>query len=89
MARKKATQLKIWRFRHKLTQEQMSEEAGIPLRTYQRLEAGELWNPPVRYLVNCAIVHGVPLAEVCEDEWLEWTEFVAGYRHPHAAPKSS
>lgn len=82
----KSTRLKIWRLRHKLTHAQMSMETGIPLRTYQRLEAGGLSNPPIRYLMNCAVVHGVPLEEVCEPEWLEWTEFVAGVRHPHAAP---
>lgn len=89
MAKKKATRLKIWRDRAKLTQEQMSKEAGIPLRTYQRLEAGDLWNPPIRYLINCAIAHAVPLNEICEDEWLDWTEFVAGYRHPNTGPETS
>ena len=80
------TRLKIWRERANLTQEQMSKETGIPLRTYQRLEAGGLYNPPIRYLVNCAVVHGVSLSEVCEPEWLDWT-VVAGVRHPNAAPR--
>jgi hypothetical protein len=57
------------------TQAFMSEHTGIPLRTYRRLESGELENPPIRYLVNCAIVLAAPLEDVCEDQWLRWTEF--------------
>jgi transcriptional regulator with XRE-family HTH domain len=61
--------------RPSIKQEAMSERAGIPLRTYQRLEAGKIPNPPIRYLVNCAIVLGVELEDVCEPEWLRWTKF--------------
>lgn len=53
----------------------MAERTGIPLRTYQRLEAGMIPNPPIRYLVNCAIVLEVELEAVCEPEWLRWTQF--------------
>jgi transcriptional regulator with XRE-family HTH domain len=53
-------------------QEEMAERTGIPLRTYQRLESGELTNPPIRYLVNCALALTLELDEVCEPEWLEW-----------------
>jgi transcriptional regulator with XRE-family HTH domain len=57
-----------------IKQEAMAEQTGIPLRTYQRLEAGKITNPPIRYLVNCAIVLGVELEEICEPEWLRWTD---------------
>jgi transcriptional regulator with XRE-family HTH domain len=65
-----------------LTQAYMSEETGIPMRTYRRLENGELKNPPLRYLVNCAIALDFPLEDVCEDEWLRWTKFSAEAKRP-------
>ena len=58
-----------------IKQEAMAERTRIPLRTYQRLEAGKIQNPPIRYLVNCAIVLEVELEAVCEPEWLQWTDF--------------
>lgn len=65
------------------TQAFMSEHTGIPLRTYRRLENGELTNPPIRYLVNCAIVLNVALESVCEEDWLRWTNF----SHQASGPK--
>jgi len=53
----------------------MSEKTGIPLRTYRRLENGELDNPPITYLVNCAIALNVPLEVICESAWLSWSPF--------------
>lgn len=67
------------------TQAYMSENTGIPLRTYRRLENGELVNPPIRYLVNCAIALNVPLEDVCEDEWLRWTRFARQADTPNRA----
>jgi DNA-binding XRE family transcriptional regulator len=58
-----------------IKQERMAELTGIPLRTYQRLEVGKIMNPPIRYLVNCALVLEVDLESVCEPEWLRWTDF--------------
>jgi transcriptional regulator with XRE-family HTH domain len=40
--------------------------------TLRKLERGEVENPKLRTLVNCAIALGVELADVLEDEWLEW-----------------
>jgi transcriptional regulator with XRE-family HTH domain len=53
----------------------MSEKTGIPLRTYLRLENGEMENPPITYLVNCAIVLNMPLEDICEAAWLAWSPF--------------
>jgi hypothetical protein len=44
-----------------------------PLHTIQRLERGEIGNPPIRYLVNLAEVLECRLVDVCEDEWIKWT----------------
>jgi hypothetical protein len=53
----------------------MALATGPSVATYQRLERGEMSNPPLRYLVNCAIVRKVELDEVIEDEWREWYPF--------------
>lgn len=83
MTRRWKTKLHFARGGGGLTQKWMSERTGIPLRTYRRLESGELANPPLRYLVNCAIVLNVPLADVCEDDWLRWTPFDKNARKPN------
>jgi transcriptional regulator with XRE-family HTH domain len=64
------------------TQENVSDLSGIPLRTYQRLEAGSVSNPPIRYLVNLAMVLETTLEDICEPDWLEWTEFIEGLKSP-------
>lgn len=64
----------------------MSLMTGIPLRTYQRLENGKLTNPPIRYLTNCALALGVPLEEVCELAWVEWTRLEGGPPSPPRTP---
>jgi transcriptional regulator with XRE-family HTH domain len=70
--RKRKTALREARETIGVRQEEMAERTGIPLRTYQRLESGGLANPPIRYLVNCALTLTLELAEVCEPEWLAW-----------------
>jgi hypothetical protein len=42
------------------------------MRHIQRLDWGELDNPPIGYLVNIAKVLEVDLLDICEDRWLEW-----------------
>lgn len=39
-------------------------------------------NPPIRYLVNLAQVFECDLADVCEDDWLDWTAFDANAPEP-------
>jgi len=62
--------------RHRgLRQEDVAPAVGLSLSTYRRLENGQLENPPLRYLVNCAIVLKVSLTSLIEDEWCEWAQF--------------
>lgn len=58
----------------------MAEATGISLPSYWRLEHNKMSNPPLRYLANCALVLGVDLEAVIEDEWREW--FVFDERQP-------
>ncbi len=53
------------------------------MRTIRRLETNEHDDPGVRLLNNCAIVLGVSIAELIEEEWLEWQVF---NRYTAAAP---
>lgn len=61
-----------------MTQKRLSELTGLSLRTVQRIELGEVDNPPLRYLVNLAMALDIELTAILEDEWLEWMVFDAG-----------
>lgn len=68
-----------------VSQAALARATGISPRTIQRLEQGEVPNPPIRYLTNCAIALGVPLTELIETEWEAWTVFDA--RTPTPPPE--
>lgn len=55
-----------------MTQEELADAIGVSAPTLRRLERGEVENPKLRHLVNCAIALGVKLDDMLEDEWLEW-----------------
>jgi transcriptional regulator with XRE-family HTH domain len=69
------TRLARLRVQRRISQTWLAQATGISPRTLQRLEAGHIDNPPLRYLVNCAMALGVGLDEVIEDEWREWKAF--------------
>jgi len=66
---KPETKLARARIAAKLTQAEMVEATGISRSAYWRLERGRTANPPLRHLTNCALVLGVPVEELIEDEW--------------------
>lgn len=70
-----STKLARLRISRDLRQDELAEMTGIRLRTLQRLEAGEMPNPPLRYLVNCAIALDVELEDVLEEDWQTWMLF--------------
>jgi transcriptional regulator with XRE-family HTH domain len=63
-------------------QSELASKTGISDRTLPRLENGEIGNPPLRYLVNCALVLGVDWHELVEDEWETWIQLPAGPAAP-------
>lgn len=65
------TRLAIWRLRRSIKQEDLARAVGLSRDTLSRLERGEIANPPLRYLSNCAIVLDVDLEELIEDVWRE------------------
>lgn len=72
---KHPTHLAAWRILSGKTQREMAEATGISLSTYRRLERGEIDNPPLRYLANCAIVMDTDIASITEPEWTQWYVF--------------
>ena len=50
----------------------MAEALGVSLSGYRNLERGRNDNPPLRVLMNAAIVLDVPLSHLMEPEWSEW-----------------
>jgi transcriptional regulator with XRE-family HTH domain len=72
VARERKTRLRLAREAANVSQVALAERAGIPIATYRRLERGEVRNPSIRLLVNCAIVLFTPIEELLDDEWIEW-----------------
>jgi len=66
------TNIHWMRFLRGMTREAVAEAAGLSVSTYRRLEVGEVANPPIRYLVNLAVVFDCTLAEVVEDKYARW-----------------
>jgi transcriptional regulator with XRE-family HTH domain len=71
-----------------MTQAQLAAKIGLSIATYQRLEEDRMDNPPLRYLVNAAIALKVALEEVCEPDWLQWSELRSN-RHPRERQSQS
>jgi DNA-binding XRE family transcriptional regulator len=69
------TRLAQARLAAEFKQAQLAEATGLSPKTIQKLDRGEIDNPPIRYLVGCAHVLGVELVDVCEPEWLRFTRF--------------
>jgi transcriptional regulator with XRE-family HTH domain len=55
-----------------VTQEELARVTGISRRTLQRIERGEMSNPHIRQLTNCALALGLELDDLIEDEWRQW-----------------
>lgn len=73
------THLAYERIKAGFTQEEMAERTGIALPTYRRLERGilpsrEAPNPPIRFLINCAIVLQVDWQMLWEPAWNDWLD---------------
>jgi transcriptional regulator with XRE-family HTH domain len=64
-----------WRKRRGVNQQEMADAVGVSLSTYRRLERGQIDDPGVRILHNCAIALGVTLYDIIPAEWIHWTEF--------------
>jgi transcriptional regulator with XRE-family HTH domain len=88
---KRSTRLAARRIEARLTQKEMAALTGISLVSYRRLERGEIDNPSLRQLVNCAHVlrsrlPDLKLSQLFEPEWLRWKVFDAGALNPPARP---
>jgi transcriptional regulator with XRE-family HTH domain len=76
---KAETRLARVRLASGLTQRDLVEATGMSRSVYWRLERGRIDNPPLRHLTNCALVLGVPVEELIEDEWrTTWLQLSPG-----------
>ena len=64
----------------------MVRDTGIPMSTYQRLEAGGYERLPYQALYNCAVVLQVEIDELIDDRFKEWTTFHPRASRPPAVP---
>lgn len=69
------TKLAVWRERRGVTQEELARATGLSMSVYWRLDNGRYDNPPLRYLINCALALGCELDDLVEEEWREWHVF--------------
>lgn len=76
------TRLNAVRRSQGVAQLDLARLTGISQRTLSRLENGELTNPPLRYIVNCAKALGVPWQELVEPAWEEWEPCLGGKDSP-------
>lgn len=58
-----------------VSQPELAKATGVSVATIRRLESGRMDNPPLRYLVNCALALGVELDTLIEKPWREWKVF--------------
>jgi transcriptional regulator with XRE-family HTH domain len=64
------TWLNRYRREAEVSQIELSRATGISLRTLQRLESADCENPPVRYLISCAVALGLDDWHLLpEDQW--------------------
>jgi DNA-binding Xre family transcriptional regulator len=72
-------------------QADLEDGSGVGLRTIQRLESGELRNPPLWTLVNLAVALECTLEDIIEDDWLQAqpTEFMRSWPGPDVAGRSA
>jgi transcriptional regulator with XRE-family HTH domain len=69
-----------------VSQSALARATGISERTLQRLEGGEIENPPLRYLVNCAKALGMEdWRDLVEPEWEQWLRIKGGPKKPQRA----
>lgn len=64
----------------------MVRDTGIPISTYQRIEAGDYDRVPYQQLRNCAIVLEVDVEELIDERFKRWTVFHPSAKKPPRSP---
>lgn len=76
------TKIARLRVQRRISQADLARTTGLSLATVRRLERGQLTNPPIRFLTNVAIALDVPLEDVIEPEWVQWSDLGSGSSEP-------
>jgi transcriptional regulator with XRE-family HTH domain len=70
---KAQSKLNRWRRIRGLTQEELRDRSGVPVRTIGRIERNEVRTPPkLPTLVNLARALDIDVTELLEERWLAW-----------------
>jgi transcriptional regulator with XRE-family HTH domain len=83
------TKLAKLRLERGISQEELAAVTGISIATYRRLERGEITNPGVAYLSNCAQALGVELDDVIEESLRTWNALSPQAARPPRSDGSS
>jgi transcriptional regulator with XRE-family HTH domain len=83
---KPRTKLAEWRLERHATQADMVRDTGIPISTYQRIEAGEYDRLPYQQLYNCALVLDVPVEDLIDERFKRWTTYHPSAKKPPRTP---
>ena len=76
----RVSRLRAVRLSRGLSQRELAELTGIPLRSLERLDRGELDDLPFRWLINLSIALQTTPVEVIEDEWRAWKQNITPAR---------
>jgi transcriptional regulator with XRE-family HTH domain len=79
------TKLARLRLERDVRREELAAAVGVSTSTLGRLERGEIEDPSLRVLANCALALGVALEDVIEDEWRRWWDPYGGLPAPRSA----
>ncbi len=74
------TRLRATRLDRGFSQQDLAELTGIPLRSLERLDRGEVDDLPFRWLVNLSIALWCKPVDLAESEWFKWKEDITPAR---------
>lgn len=82
------TRLRAIRLDRGLSQKDLAALTGIPLRSLERVDRGEVDDLPFRWLVNLALALRCGPADLIEPEWTKWKPDITPARPTQRPPAS-
>lgn len=75
------TRLRRVRLERGLSQRELAELTGIPLRSLERLDRGEVDDFSYRSVVNLCLALRCKASEIIEPDWFQWKDDLTPGRH--------